>query len=299
MRDSQPRICLATCEHHPGFAADDDTPLLKAFKQAGCDAHLLRWDEDHDWKSFDAVILRTTWDYADRLDEFLAWCERVDSVTRLFNPLETIKANIRKTYLRELEVAGVPVVPTIWMDTGARRSIVRQQLSASGWESLIVKPSVGAGASGLLKLDDGDVMSALAHADTLLPLGPVMFQPMLESIRTRGELSVVLIDGVYSHAVRKIPSDDEIRVQIEFGGRYTPEDAGDTEREIAHSATAWASAAGEPPLYARIDLVTLDDGTPAVIEAELVEPELFFPNVPDAAPRFVSATLRRLQHSPA
>ncbi|MEM8834500.1 MAG: hypothetical protein AAGD00_01645 [Planctomycetota bacterium] len=297
MRDSHHQICLATCEHHPGFVADDDTPLLNAFNDAGCDAHLLRWDEEHDWAFFDAVILRTTWDYTDRLDEFLAWCERVTSVSRLFNPLETIRANIRKTYLRELEVAGVPVVPTIWMDTGARRSIVRQQLSASGWPSFIVKPSVGAGASGLLKVDGGDVMRALTHADTLLPLGPVMFQPMLETIRTRGELSVVLIDGVYSHAVRKVPKDGEIRVQIEFGATYTPEDAGDAEREIAHSATAWASAAGEPPLYARIDLVTLDDGTPVVIEAELIEPELFFPNVPEAAKRFVEATLRRLQRT--
>lgn len=304
------RVALATCESHPGFIANDDAPLLEAFRERGCGASLRRWDDERvDWAAFDAVLLRTTWDYMARLGKFLAWCGRVSRASSLFNPLPVVEGNIRKTYLRELEGAGVPIVPTRWIGPttsreaadriGNLRAQITTVLEEEGWEGedVVLKPNVGAGASGLLRAPGSETERLASHASAELRHGPVMVQPWLPSILERGELSIVLIDGVISHAVRKVPKAGEFRVQIEFGGTYTPVEPTPREAEVAlaaHDAAARAHAGGDPLLYARVDLVEPEPGSPAVIEMELIEPELFFPNVPDAAPRFADATLCRL-----
>jgi glutathione synthase/RimK-type ligase-like ATP-grasp enzyme len=293
------RIALATCESHPGFIANDDAPLLEALRERECDAALERWDDTHvDWSAFDAVVLRTTWDYMDRLDDFLAWCARVTEVSTLFNPLPVVEANIRKTYLRDLREAGVPIVPTRWLDPDEPEALAFI-LEEAGWADtdVILKPSVGAGASGMLRAHAADLDRLIQHAKQELRHGPVMIQPWLGSILDRGELSIVLIDGHVSHAVRKTPKHGEFRVQIEFGGTYTPVTPTPRETEVAlaaHAAAVRAHNDNAPLLYARVDLVEPEPDTPVVIELELIEPELFFPNVPEAAPRFAEATLARL-----
>lgn len=293
------RVALATCESHPGFIANDDAPLLEAFRERCCDAALERWDDPHvDWAAFDAVILRTTWDYMDRLDEFLAWCARATEVSTLFNPLPVVEANIRKTYLRDLREAGVPIVPTRWLEPDEPEAL-SFILDEAGWTDVdvVLKPNVGAGASGMLRAPGSDVEAITHHAKQQLRHGPVMIQPWLPSILERGELSIVLIDGHISHAVRKTPKPGEFRVQIEFGGKYTPVTPTAREAEVAlaaHNVAARAHNCGAPLLYARVDLVEPEPDDPVVIELELIEPELFFPNVREAAPRFADATLARL-----
>lgn len=293
------RIALATCAHHPGFIANDDAPLIEALAGRGCDAPQARWDdEDIDWAAFDGVVLRTTWDYMERLGEFLAWCSRVERVSRLLNPLAVVEANIRKTYLRDLERAGVAVVPTLWLHDGEAAALAGM-IEEAGWGAgdVVLKPCVGAGASGMLRAPGSDTDRLAAHAKGELRHGPVLVQEWLGSIMDRGELSVVVIDGEVSHAVRKVPQGgEEFRVQIEFGGAYTPEEPGAPEREVALAAIEHAARAhhdGESLLYGRVDLVEVD-GRPAVIELELIEPELFFPIVPGAADRFADALLQRL-----
>lgn len=293
------RIALATCESHPGFIANDDAPLLEELKVRGCDARLERWNDPHvDWAAFDGVVLRTTWDYQDHLDDFLDWCARVERVSRLFNPLGVVEANVRKTYLRELERDGVPIVPTKWIEPGEADALPAL-LEDAGWahDDVVLKPCVGAGASGMLRAHASEHERLIAHASRELRHGPVLVQSWMPTILDRGELSVVVIDGAISHAVRKVPSEGEFRVQIEFGGTYTPMEPTAREAEVALEAHACAARAhhdGAPLLYARVDLVEPEPGVPAVIELELIEPELFFPNVPEAAPRFAEALLARL-----
>ena len=151
--------------------------------------------------------------------------------------------------------------------------------------------------AGLLRAHASDHDRLIAHARRELRHGPVLVQAWMPTILDRGELSVVLIDGRVSHAVRKVPAKGEFRVQIEFGGTYTPTEPTAREAGVArdaHDAAARAHNGGEPLLYARVDLVEPTPDTPAVIELELIEPELFFPNVPEAAPRFADALLARL-----
>ena len=298
MSDESPSIALATCEEHPGFVAGDDAPLVQAFKSAGCRCRLVRWDApDTDWSSFDAVVIRSTWDYQERLDDYLRWAALVDETTRLLNPLGVVRANIRKTYLLDLRDRGVPTVPTAWLVEGGS---LAEALEGTGWEDAIIKPAIGAGASGLIRFGAGradEISRVQAHADRCMEqnLGPMLIQPWLPSIVDTGETSVVVIDGEVSHAVRKVPADDDFRVQIEFGGRYTVVEPSKRQAEVALDACAAAESLHGPLLYARVDLVEPEPGDPALIELELIEPELFFPIVPDAAGRFAGATLRALR----
>ena len=290
-----PKVCLATCKHHPGFCANDDAPLLDAFNAAGAVAKLVEWDDrSTNWADFDAVVIRTTWDYMDRLDEFLAWADHVHAVSRLLNPPAILRANLDKTYLRDLEHHGAPIVPTRWLDPDEAGDL-EAALRDTGWTDIILKPTVGAGASGLKRLDlDTQLDDALDHARELLQRGVAMAQPWLPSILDRGELSIVLVEGELSHAVRKVPSGGDFRVQIEFGGQYTLQQPTQRETEIAKLAHDRIAGDHAPLLYCRADIVEPQPGEPALIEFEAVEPELFFPMAPDAARLVAQRTLARL-----
>lgn len=285
------RIAVATCAHHPGFIANDDQPLLDALHRRAARAELCRWDDAAtDWHAFDAVVIRTTWDYQERLDEFLTWIDRVDSATHLINDAQVIKANISKTYMRTLEQAGVPIVPTRWVEPGEPAA---HRLDGLDGE-IVVKPVVGAGASGLARLNAADHSAIDAH---IAGLGrTALIQPFVSTVYDRGEISVVLIDGRISHAVRKIPSPGEFRVQIEFGGQYTVVQPTAQEADVCQSAIEALCPA--PPAIARVDLIDLEPGAPVVGEVELIEPELFLAIVPDGAERLADAILQRLSSRP-
>ncbi len=279
--------------------AHDDEALIERLVPMGFVCERPRWDDPSvDWASFDMILIRTTWDYQEHLGAFLAWVDRAGALAPMHNPPEIVRANIDKRYMRTLERAGVPIVPTVWFERRTDPETLAGALdalgAAAGGTAGALKPAVGAGASGLLLFSRDELDRASVHANEQIGVcGCVLLQPAIGSVRTRGELSVVLIDGEVTHAVRKVPAAGEWRVQIEFGGRYTLEEAGETELGIARRAVA-ALAGDEAPLYARIDLVEVDGLGPAVIEVELIEPELFFARAADGADRFGRAVARRL-----
>jgi glutathione synthase/RimK-type ligase-like ATP-grasp enzyme len=186
-------------------------------------------------------------------------------------------------------------VPTVWADREAEADGVRAALGEArdrGWERIVMKPAVGAGAE-LLRVGELDGESEwLAHAAEIHRNSDAMVQPFVESIRDRGELSIVLIDGRVTHAVRKKPAAGDHRVQMEFGGRYELEEPSDSAKRVAGAAAAlWR----DMPLYARIDLVEPEADEYRIIEVELVEPELFFPLAPEAGEAIGAALRSRLE----
>ncbi len=283
------RVALATCAHHPGFCAGDDEALTEQLEPLGIHAEAARWDNaDVDWGAFDAALIRTTWDYTARLDEFLAWMRRVEEVTPVFNPSAVAEANLNKVYLKRL---GDTAVPTLWCEDAAGISVALDEAARRGWDPLVIKPAVGAGAEDLLIAPIGKREKLMAHIEGIQRRCAAMVQPLIEGVRERGELSVVLIDGEATHAVRKTPTGGDYRVQIEFGGAYTLEEPSSAALEAVHAASAlWDDA----PLYARIDLVEPEAGVFRIIEVELVEPELFFPWAEHAGARLGEALKRRL-----
>lgn len=284
---SPPRIAIATCAAYPDLKGDDEL-LCEALRRRGCEAASVVWDEDGIvWDGTDLCLIRSTWDYHDKYDEFLAWTRRVDAAAALHNPADLIAWNSDKRYLRELGAAGVPTVPTLWMerDTGAD---LATELADRGWDEAVVKPVVDLGAKNLHRVRADEAQQALA---TVLARQEAMVQPFLPSLETEGELSLIYVEGRFSHAVRKQPAAGDFRVQSIWGGTVAVAKPGTRHIEVAERALAQLD---EPPLYARVDLVTDLQGDPALIELELIEPNLYLGTDPASAERLAEATVRLL-----
>lgn len=287
-------IALATCPSLPHWEIDD------RFLHAALDARGIAYDRPAwsdgavDWSRYDAVLIRTTWDYQQWRDDFVAWADRVGAVTALHNPAPVVRWNTHKGYLRDLEARGVPVVDTIWCRAGEVIDLCAA-LADRGWSRAFLKPAVGATARETLRFaaTDRDLDAARAHLARLQAAGETMLlQPYLERVETDGERSAVFIDGALTHAVRKVPVPGDYRVQDDFGARDEPYEPTDGERTFAEAAVARAGFADL--LYARVDWLRDGDGRPRLTELELVEPSLFFRHAPAAAGALAEALLRRL-----
>lgn len=282
-------VAVATCRAQEG-RDDDHLAALDALRRLGIDATTQIWDDPIEWDAFDMVLVRSTWDYTDRLDEFLAWARRVP---RLENPANVLEWNTDKHYLADLAAAGVPVISTAYIRSG-------DDLVVPDSPRFVVKPSVGAGSRGAARFDAEDVVSARHHVDDLAARGLVaMVQPYLESVDERGETAALYFDGVFSHAIEKGAM--LATTQLDPSGLYFTEriarrEATDAELDVARralEAAAQALGLGSPLLYARVDMIEGASG-PEVIELEVTEPSLFLTFSDGAADRFARAVEVRL-----
>ena len=254
------------------------------------------WDDPaFDWGTCDACLIRTTWDYMDRRDEFVRWAARVAKLTMLFNPPDVVRWNTHKGYLKDLAEKGVPVPPTVWLNTGSTVD-VRELLTARGWDRAFIKPVIGATSRETLRFDASDEGVALAdaHLRRLLPVEALMMQPYLPSVETEGELSMIFFDGEFSHAVRKRPVPGDYRVQDDFGA--TDEPARPSAAEIDLGQRVIDAVDGDL-LYARVDCLRDSTGAWLVSEFEAVEPSLFFRHAPAAAERLADGLCRRVSRN--
>lgn len=284
---SAPTVALVTAD--AARELDDDLPPLVAALADRVDVRVVSWDDGAvDWSSLSLAVVRSTWDYALRHDEFVDWVSRVDAVTTLENPAPVLRWNTDKRYLRDLASAGVPVVPTVWFAPG-------DDVDLPDHDELVVKPSVSSGARHTARYARHERDAAVAHVRELQHDGrEVMVQPYLHAIDGVGETGVVHIDGHYSHGLRKgallRPGTPPV------DGLFAPEDMSarePTAADKAAAARAIAAAWSEPLLYARVDLVPGEDGAPVVLELELTEPSLFFAYAPDAVHTLADAIVRR------
>lgn len=239
----------------------------------------------------DAYVLRTTWDYWDRLDRFTEFVNAM-AQDQLLNPTKTVLANLHKSYLRELDRCGVAIVPTVFVEAGGEEAAL-EQVRSRGWSVVVAKPSVGAAGSGLKKFDDAwdDLVEYLR---VLTADGMALLQQFLPRVASDGETSLVYFEGEFSHAVTKVPAEGDYRSQVDFGGVYTLVEPTEEQRAAGRQAIgAWEDTYGERPLYARVDLVPGMDGEPLLGELELIEPELFLDMNVNAAGRFADAIVGR------
>lgn len=292
-----PSIALATYATLPQLATDEQL-VIGALSTLGVRAVAAVWDDPVSWEQFDAVIIRSCWDYHRRPDEFFAWIERVSARgVPIWNPPAMLRWNSRKTYLHDLAIGGVRTVPTLWLaGDGARRSTLSlaRILDDTGWDVAVVKPVVSASAHETWKLTREEARANGAAHDArlqaLVAHRGVMVQPFVPEIESDGEWSLQFFDGTFSHAVLKRAAPGEFRVQREFGGTHetvTPDAA-----ILSQAERALRSAPGDS-LYARVDGVILR-GELVVTELELLEPALFLDAHPDAPARFAAAITRAL-----
>jgi hypothetical protein len=285
------KIALADCSvEHEGVLTEQ--PLWQALQERGVAFERPSWEaRGVDWGSFDVVVVRTTWTYHQAREEFLRWVDDVAAVTNLQNSRDVLIWNSEKSYLRELEAAGVPVAPTVWFDRGTSVDLVGV-MQERGWTSSLIKPVVGAVASDTFRLKElGEaVITGEQFLNERLCDQSMMLQPYLSRVETQGETSVMLIRGEPTHSVRKLALEGDYRVQDEHGGTDHPVLLDPLLVELSKRALAVAPG-DQAPLYARVDFLFDDENRAVVNELELVEPMLFFQHHPEAAGVMADAIL--------
>jgi glutathione synthase/RimK-type ligase-like ATP-grasp enzyme len=286
-----PSVALATCAALPELDAED-APLIPALRQAGVEGVPLVWnDPDVAWGTFDLVVVRTTWDYPNKIAAFLAWADRVAASRRLWNPVSLLRWNTDKLYLRELSERGVPIVPTRWLPRGDTPDL-RRLLADEGWADAVVKPVVSAGARRTRMVRPDSLEEGQRFLGEQLTQRAMMVQPYVAEVSTAGELSLLYFNGRFSHAVRKIPAAGDFRVQTEHGGRVLAVQP--TSLELAAGQRV-LDALGGDTLYARIDLLPTGDGILRLLELEVTEPSMFLTWDAGAPDRFAAAIMQRLR----
>jgi hypothetical protein len=296
------RIAFATAI--VSAALDDDMPpLLAACDRAGLVAEVRAWDDATvSWARYDAVVLRSPWDYFERLPAFLAWCARVDRDSRLMNPLPVLRWNTDKHYLVDLQAAGVPVVPTRFVEPDAEPLPALDAFFAAFPDAaeVVVKPVVSAGSRDTQRYRREQTFAAANHLGALLDAGrSAMLQPYLDAVDTRGETALLYFDGSFSHAIRKAALLRPDEAAVDHTGlpdAIAAREPGADELQVGEAVLAALRERHTGPLlYARVDLIRDAADAPRLLELELTEPSLFFDQAPGAADRFVAALMRHLR----
>lgn len=290
------RIAYLTGRSYRGkaMAAGEVPPLEQksraliesAGRARGLQFEVVYWDEaDLPQRGFDLAIIRTCWDYHERLEAFFASLDAHQAHgLHVLNPPAAVRWNARKTYLKEF---GALAIPTQWVES-ADAGAVAVAFDALDAAEVVVKPQVGAGSVRTLRLK----RNAWSEADLIEgPQGAAMIQPYLRSIETEGERSLFWFGGRISHAIRKTPQAGDWLANIPGRTRFVAEPAPAAARDVAEQALALGPS---DLLYVRVDLVAGDDGRWRVIEVEAIEPYLFFDFAPEAADFFVDAVARVL-----
>jgi len=263
-----------------------DTMLDEPFKAKGWQTHHVSWrDEQVDWHQFEVVIVRSTWDYQQHCEAFVARLRQIEaSSASLENPLNVMLWNIDKVYLKDLAQQQVPVVPTLWQDSYTSNAL-NQAFAHFDCDTLIAKPTISANADDTFRIE----RSQKEHFESVLAEcfadREYMLQPFLPAVLEPGEVSLFYFANNYSHAILKTPKANDFRVQEEHGGQLTSISPSEDMFAVAERTL---NALPDDTLYARIDLIDTDQGL-CVMEVELIEPSLYFNMDSQSAQRFVDA----------
>jgi glutathione synthase/RimK-type ligase-like ATP-grasp enzyme len=274
-------VTLVTCERLPTLTADDQA-LAAAMRSRGMRVRSAVWsDPEVEWDRSAITVLRSTWDYFRRADEFLSWIDYVESHTRLLNPPAVVRWNHDKHYLAELTRLGVTTIPTIFVEQGSRFD-VGGAMEAFGTDYLVIKPTIGGASYGArrFRLPDG-ADEADAHLHILLERGAAMIQPFIASVLDCRERSLVFLEGRYSHAYLK-PAFSAGALAGQSG--ELPHEAREDELALARAALR---ACPDTVAYARVDMALIDE-RPHLMELEVIEPALHFHLKPGSADRFAA-----------
>ncbi len=279
------RCALLTCDDLENKILDDDR-LEKALTDKGWDVQWIVWTEgDVDWDSFQCAIVRTTWDYTQKTPFFLSQLKKIDeSSCRLFNDFEIVQWNSQKTYLKTFQKAGIPVIPTLWVNLKSVEQILEESSSLAS-ETLIIKPQLGAGAKDAFFVKKSD-QEGLKAAVSVLQGRDVMIQPFMSRVASEGEYSVHFFNQQLSHMILKTPKSNDFRSQEEYGSFVRKVEP--TDKALNFCQRVLREIPGDT-LFARVDFIHDDKEVPHLNELELIEPSLYFRYDEEAAPRMVAA----------
>lgn len=279
------RIGILTAEEFGQAYHPEDILLRTALASAGVEAEIFPWQASRtDYSAFDAVMIRTCWDYDEAVDAFTARLAEIAARTRLFNPLEIVMKNRDKHYLAELAARGIPVIETVFADGPEMPALPQAEI-------LIIKPTVSAEGRDTYRVATSDTDAVAAAMEKIRTKGKTpMIQPYIASVETFGERSSVVIDGQNTFTMKKTPASGGFLVHNHRGGTYTPKVASTAEEAFVRTVT---DLLPELPLYMRIDYLMTDEGF-QVLELEQIEPNLYLRQNPEGLRLLIAGLLRRI-----
>jgi len=277
-------IALATCADFPDLHADDAL-LIPALAERGLHARPVVWnDPSVDWSLPTLTVIRSTWDYHHQRSAFLSWAEHVSRLHTLWNPLELLRWNTHKFYLRDLEQHAIPIVPTLWLEQGTSTNLA-SLMAQHDWQKVVLKPAVSASAYATLLVTAETVQQGQSHLDHFLSTHDMLLQPFLSTVASSHERSLIFIDGECTHAIEREPALD-LDPSAQDRLLAPQEDELLLARKIL-------SLLPTLPLYARVDLIHDEAGTLRLMELELVEPGLWLSLAPHSVQLFADAIAKK------
>ena len=278
-----PKIAFATYSELPNLS-ENDRLLIPYFEEKGFDVSSEIWDNiDINWEQYDAVLIRSTWDYYLKPDKFKDWVSQfLNSKTKLFNSPEIILKNSHKLYLKELFDQGVNIIPTIFSSENVKANDLTK------WKKVVIKPAISAGSHETEVFETAAITQEIL--DAKIAKGDWLIQPFLEEIQDAGEISMLFFGGKFSHAIQKVPKSGDFRVQKQFGAQYLKFSP---SNELLSIAKTIVEIAGKESTYARVDGVMTKNGF-LLMEIEMIEPDLFFEYATNGPNKFMEALLEKL-----
>ncbi len=264
----------------------EDGLVVEALKRRGFTVTRKSWsDPEFDWSSTESIIFRTTWDYFNRYQEWQDWLERTSKLTKMINPFELVKWNMDKHYLQDLQQKGVHIPESRYIEVGEEVTLAKL-FTETGWQNCILKPCVSGSSRHTYKVNPDNCDRLESTFQSLIAEEAMMLQPFQNDIIEKGEVSMMVMGGEFTHAVLKVAKPGDFRVQDDFGGTVHPYEP--SSEEIAFAEKVIASCTPSPT-YARVDIIRDNNGELAVIELELIEPELWFRLTPHAADKLAQS----------
>lgn len=258
----------------------EDQLLQTALEEKGLFVIKMDWADKHfDWTKTKYAIFRTTWDYFERFDEFFTWLEKTKNKTTFINSAEVINWNIDKHYLQDLAKKNINIAPTLFIEKGENTTL-KQLFEKTNWKEIVLKPAISGAARHTYRINPNNYKKHENIFKELIKVECMLFQTFLKNITLLGEISLIMIGGKYTHAVKKTAKKGDFRVQDDHGGtveKYQP-----TIEEIIFAENC-LKVSPFNPIYARVDIVYDNDNIISLSELELIEPELWFRNNPISA----------------
>ena len=276
------RIAFLSMDSLADFECYDQL-TIEPLARLGYEVDEVSWRTATNWNDYDAVVIRSPWDYQKDADAFLACLEAIEqSSAELQNPVDIVRWNINKHYLLDLALRGVTIVPTHW-SVGIDEASLQAAFSDHGTRELIVKPAISAGADDTFRVPRGESAAFVAANSARFAARECLVQPFLTNIISEGEYSLFFFAGDLSHCILKTPQREDFRVQEEHGGQLRLIE--DPEAGLLAAGRGTLAAIDAELLYARLDYVREGDRF-LLMEAELIEPSLYFNLDPASAQRF-------------
>lgn len=270
---------------------DEDRLVAEALEALSLKTTRTNWDDPNfDWSQTKSVVFRSTWDYFHRFEEFNNWLLSIKDKTQMINPYELIQWNLDKHYLKDLEEKGIRIPPTEFIEIGDTRSLATITES-TGWSKFILKPAIAGAARHTYKLDPSNITNHEEIFKELIAKEAMLLQEFQEQVVTKGEISLNIFGGKYTHAVLKKAKPGDFRVQDDFGGTLHEYEPNEDEINFAINAV---KACDPLPSYARVDIIWNNQDELCISELEMIEPELWFRRNPSAAKVLAEHILKNL-----